>query len=120
MTTPFVQSVRQPFDDLFQSRQRALAGRRAKCRVGGEQNRLAMGNRCAAANLPQRDDIRLDAAERGPVPPGVFQQLVRSGQPQGPAVAPQPLIENDPGNLPTLAAAGAVAKHPAAPQAHGR
>ena len=55
-----------------------------------------------------------------PVAARVFQQLVGGGQPQGPAAAAQPVVEDDGGDLATLAAAGAVAQHPAAPETHRR
>ena len=55
-----------------------------------------------------------------PVAAGVLEQLVGGGQPQRPAAAAQPVVENDGGDLAALAAAGAVAQHPAAPQTHWR
>ena len=108
-----VQAAGQPLDDLFQPRLRALAGGGPKRRVGGEQDALPMGNRIGGADLAQRDDVALGSAERGPVPAGVLEKLVGGGQPQRAAGAPQPLVQDDGGNLPTLAAAGAVAEHPA-------
>ena len=62
----------------------------------------------------------LAAADRGPVAAGVFEQLVGGGQPQRPAAAAQPVVEDNGGDLAALAAAGAVAQHPAAPETHRR
>ena len=72
------------------------------------------------AELAQRDDVGLAAADRGPVAARVLEQLVGGGQPQRPAAAAQPVVEDDGGDLAALAAAGAVAQHPAAPETHRR
>ena len=72
------------------------------------------------AELAQRDDVGLAAADRGPVAAGVFEKLVGGGQPQRSAAAAQPVVENDGGDLAALAATGAVAQHPAAPETHWR
>ena len=79
-----------------------------------------MRNAGPLAELAQRDDVGLAAADRGPVAAGVLQQLVGGGQPQGPAAAAQPVVEDDGGDLAALAATGAVAQHPAAPETHRR
>ena len=72
------------------------------------------------AELAQWDDVGFGPAYRRPVAAGVLQQLVGGGQPQRPAAAAQPVVEDDGGDLAALAAAGAVAQHPAAPQTHWR
>ena len=70
------------------------------------------------AELAQRDDVGFAAADRRPVAACVLEQLVGGGQPQRPAAAAQPVVEDDGGDLAALAAAGAVAQHPAAPETH--
>ena len=70
------------------------------------------------AELAQWDDVGLAAADRRPVAARVFKQLVGGGQPQRPALAAQPVVEDDGGDLAALA--GAVAQHPAAPETHRR
>ena len=72
------------------------------------------------AELAQWDDVGFAAADRGPVAAGVFKQLVGGGQPQRPALAAQPVVEDDGSDLAALAAAGAVSQHPAAPETHWR
>ena len=70
------------------------------------------------AELVQWDDVGFGPADRRPVAAGVFKQLVGGGQPQRPAAAAQPVVEDDGGDLAALAAAGAIAQHPAAPETH--
>ena len=115
----FVQPAREPGDDLLETRAPALAGGASQGRVGGEEDALVMGDFIARAHLRERDDVGLAAPERGPVAAGVFEELVGLGEPQRPAPSAQPLVEDDRGHLPALAAAGAVAEHPAPAQAHG-
>ena len=52
-----------------------------------------------------------------PVAARVLQQLVGLGKPQGALPAAQPVVEDDGGDLAALAAAGAVAQHPAPAEA---
>ena len=68
--------------------------------------------------LAQGDHVVLAAAQRRPVAARIFEQLVGLRQPQGPRAALEPVVEDDGGDLAALAAAGAVAQHPAAPEAH--
>ena len=70
----------------------------------------------ALAELAQGDHVVLAAAERRPIAARVFQQLVGLRQPQRPRAALEPVVEDDGGDLAALAAAGAVAEHPAAPE----
>ena len=74
----------------------------------------------ALAELAQGYHIVLAAAERRPVAARVLQQLVGLRQPKRPRAALEAVVEDDGGDLPALAAAGAVAQHPAAPEAHRR
>jgi hypothetical protein len=57
------------------------------------------------------------AADRGPVALGVLDQLVGFGDPDRPAAASEPVVEDDRGDLAALARTGAVAEEPAAPKA---
>ena len=120
MAGAFVHAIGEPADDLFESRALSLAGGRAQGCIGGEQDPGLLRNIGPLAELAQRDDVGLAAADRRPVAAGVLEQLVGGGQPQRPAAAAQPVVENDGGGLAALAAAGAVAQHPAAPQTHRR
>ena len=98
----------------------SLAGGRAQGCIGGEQDSGLLRNIGPLAELAQRNDVGFAAADRGPVAARVLEQLVGGGQPQRPAAAAQPVVEDDGGDLAALAAAGAVAQHPAAPQTHRR
>ncbi len=77
-----------------------------------------MGDVGPLADLAEGDDVVVAPADGAPVAPGVLQQLVGLREPEGALPPPQPLVEDDGGHLPALAAAGAVAQHPAAPEAH--
>ena len=72
---------------------------------------------CAKAG--ERRDEQPLLAERRPVALGVLDQLVGLRHPDGAAAALEPVVEQDAGDLAALAGAGAVAEHPAAPEAHG-
>ena len=76
-----------------------------------------MGDVGPLADLAERDDVVLAPADGGPVAARVLQQLVGLREPERPLRTPQPPVENDGGDLPALAAASAVAQHPAAPEA---
>ena len=69
-------------------------------------------------HLAERDDVFGAPADGAPVAARVLQQLVGLREPERPLASPEPLVEDDGGDLPSLAAAGAVAQHPAAPEAH--
>ena len=120
MAGVFIHAIREPAHDLFEARALSLAGGRAQGCIGGEQDTGLLRNIGPLAELAQRDDVGLAAADRGPVAARVFQQLVGGGQPQRPAAAAQPVVEDDGGDLAALAAACAVAQHPAAPETHRR
>ena len=77
-----------------------------------------MGDVGPLAHLAEGNDVLFAAADSAPVPARVLQQLVGLREPERALPAPQPLVEDDGGDLPALAAAGAVAQHPAAPEAH--
>ena len=120
MAGVFIHPVREPAHDLFEARALSLAGGRAQGCIGGEQDPGLLRNFGPLAELAQWDDVGFAAADRGPVAARVLEQLVGGGQPQRPAAAAQPVVEDDGGDLAALAAAGAVAQHPAAPETHRR
>ena len=118
MARVFIHTIREPAHDLLEARGLSLTGRRAQGCIGGKQDPGLLRNFGPLAELAQRDNVGLLAADRGPVAARVLEQLVGGGQPQRPAAAAQPVVENDGGDLAALAAAGAVAQHPAAPETH--
>ena len=118
MARVFINPVREPVHDLFEARALSLTGRRAQGCIGGKQDPGLLWNIGPLAELAQRDDVGLTTADRRPVAARVFQQLVGGGQPQRPAAAAQPVVKNNGGDLAALAAAGAIAQHPAAPETH--
>src|SRR3546814_8385736 len=87
--------------------------------VGGEEDGVAELNGGALSVLRERDDVALGAAERGPVAHRVLDQLVGLGDPERPAAALEPVVEDDAGDLAALARPGAVAQEPTAPEAQG-
>ena len=70
--------------------------------------------------MPRGNHVLVAPADGGPVPTRVLEQLVGLREPERPLPAAQPLVEDDGGDLATLAASGTVAQHPAAPEAHRR
>ena len=109
----------EPGEDLIEARSLALALGRAQRCVGDEQDTLGEPDRCPLAEACQRLDEEALLAQGGPVAPRVLDQRLGLGDPQGLAPALEPVVENDAGHLAALAAAGAVAEEPAAPEAHG-
>ena len=59
------------------------------------------------------------ASDRGPVAPGVLDELVGLGEPEDLAAALEPVVEDDGGDLAALPYSGAVAEHPAAAEMDG-
>ena len=112
-----VLAVGEPSHDLVEARRLALPGRRAQRGIGGEEDSLRMGDVGPLAHLAEGDDVVFVSADGAPVAPRVLKQLVDCESQRGALSAPQPLVEDDGGHLPALAAAGAVAQHPAAPEA---
>ena len=117
VTLVLVLAVREPGHDLVEAGRLALTRGRTQRRIGGEQDSLRMGDVGPLAHLGQRDDVFLASSDGAPVAARVLQQLVGLREPQRPLPSPQPLVEDDGGDLPALAAAGAVSQHPAAPEA---
>ena len=115
-----VETAGEPADDLLQARALALARGRAKGRVGGEEDPLGLRDLRPLADLRERDDVTFRAPERGPVAPGVLEELVGLREPERAPAAPQPLVEDDGRDLAALAAPRAVSEHPALPETDGR
>ena len=109
----------EPVDDLVEPRPVAVAGGRAQGGVGGEEDPLALGYRILLAEAAEGDEVVGLAAYGDPVAARVLDELVGLGEPEGAAAALQPAVEDDGGDLAALAAAGAVAEHPALPELHG-
>ena len=80
---------------------------------------LALGYRILLAEAAEGDEVVGLAAYGDPVAARVLDELVGLGEPEGAAAALQPAVEDDGGDLAALAAAGAVAEHPALPELHG-
>ena len=64
-------------------------------------------------DVAERDDIDFQPAQRSPVASCILQELVRLGEPERLLPAAQAVVEDDGGDLASLATAGAVAQHPA-------
>src|SRR5690242_7384839 len=108
-----VEIAAEPVDDLLDAAGLLAARLRAQRGVGGEEDALLERDRGALAEARQRHDVGAVAADRRPVALGVLDQLVGFGDPQRPAPALEPVVENDRRNLAALAGAGAVAEKPA-------
>ena len=109
----------EPVDDLLHARRflGALVG--AQRGVGRKENALAKPDRRSLAKARERRHQKPLHAERRPVALGVLDQRVGFRDPDGAAAALQPIVEEDAGDLPALAGAGAVAEKPAAAEADG-
>ena len=94
----------QPFDDLLDPRSLLVALVGAQRGVGGEQDAFRQTDRRALAEARQRRDQQPLHAERRPVALRVLDQLVGLGDPDRAAAALQPVVEQDAGDLPALAA----------------
>ena len=109
----FAGSGGQPLDDLVEARAVAVTGRRAQGCVGGEEDPFRARDVVLLAEVRELDDVVGGSADGLPVPAGVLDELVGLREPQRAAAPPQPAVEDDGGYLAALAAAGAVAEHPA-------
>ena len=113
-----VGAAREPLDDLVQPC-RGFAARRGTQRcVGGEQDPALAVDGLRGPVVGKREDVALVAADLAPVAPGVLQQACRLADPERLPGAAQPAVEDDGGGLAALAAAGAVAEHPALAEPH--
>src|SRR5205085_12518212 len=93
---------------------RGIGAAGSKRGVGDEQDPAVEGERCTQLPLRQRLDVERQSPECCPVAPGVLQQALILAEPDVPPVAAQPLVKDDPGDLASLARAGAVAEEVAA------
>src|SRR3546814_8551487 len=109
----------EPFDDLLDPARLAVAALRAKRRIGGEQDAFGEPDRRALAEARQRRHKQPLLPERRPVALRVLEQLVRFRDTERTAPALQHIVEDDPGDLPPLASAGAVTEEPAAAELDG-
>src|ERR1700679_2132022 len=75
-------------------------------------------DRRALAEAGERRDEEPLLPEGGPVALRILDQLVGLADPHGATAAFQPIVEDDARDLAALARSGAVAQHPAAPEAH--
>ena len=117
MAGVLVGSSGEPAHDLVEPRGAALAGRRAQGGVGGEEDSGRVRDLGALAEVAEWDQVVLASAQRGPVAAGVFQELVRLAEPKRPLLSAEPAVEDDGRHLASLAAARAVAQHPAPAEA---
>src|SRR3546814_6822134 len=118
-SSDLVEVAPQPVDDLSDPGALALALGRAQRGIGGEEDGIAQLNGGTLPVMRERDDVALGATEGGPVAHRVLDQLVGLGDPERPAPALEPVVEDDPGDMPALAGPVAVAPEPADPEAHG-
>ena len=109
----------EPRQDLVEARSLPLSLGRTQGGVGHEQDALIEPDRCPLSEARQRLDQQRLLAQRRPVAAGILDQCFGLGNPQRLAPALEPVVEDDAGHLAALAAAGAVAQEPAAPEAHG-
>ena len=87
--------------------------------VGGEQDAAAARDGLRRPVVGEGEDVVLVAAEFAPVAPGVVDQARGLGDPQRASRAAQPAVEDHGRGLASLAAAGAVAEHPALAELDG-
>src|SRR3546814_3398854 len=99
--------------DVCSSDLLVLALGRAQRGIGGEEDGIAQLNGGTLPVMRERDDVALGATEGGPVAHRVLEQLVGLGDPERPAPALEPVVEDDPGDLAALAGSVAVAQEPA-------
>ncbi len=109
----------EPVGDLAHARGLGAARVGAQGGVGGEQDPLRESDGAALGEARQRRDQQPLLAEGRPVAAGILDQGVGLRDPDGPAAALQPVVEQDAGDLAALAGAGTVTEHEAAAEPHG-
>ena len=109
----------QPFDDLPDARKlfSALIGTQRS--VGRKKDTFRQPDRRALPEARKRRDEQPLHAERRPIALRILDQLVGLADPDRATATLQPVVEQDAGDLPSLARAGAVAQEPAAAKANG-
>ena len=113
-----VEVATQPFDDLLDARKLARAPFAPQRSVGCKQDAFSKPDRCALREARERSDQQPFLPERRPVASRVLDQLVGLGDPQRAAPSLVPVVENDPGDLASLASAGAVTEEPSPAEPH--
>src|SRR6185503_10089607 len=106
----------EPGEDLVEAGGLALALGRAQRGVGHKEDAFIEADRGALAETLQRLDQQRLLAKRGPIPSRIADQGGGTRYPDGTTLALEPVVEDDAGDLAALAAAGAVAEEPAAPE----
>ena len=109
----------QPFDDLPDARKLLAALIGAQRSVGRKKDAFRQPDRRALPEARQRRDQQPLHAERRPVALRILDQLVGLADPDRAPATLEPVVEQDAGDLPSLAGAGAVAQKPAAAKADG-
>jgi hypothetical protein len=106
-----VEILARPGKDLVEPR--ILGAARAQRRIGDEEN--AFGHRYGLAEFPARErlEIELQPAKRFPVAACIFEQRLVLGDPDMSALACEPAIHDDRGDLPSFASSGSVAEEEA-------
>ena len=106
-----VKILARPGKDLVEPR--ILGAARAQRRIGDEEN--AFGHRYGLAEFPARErlEIELQPAKRFPVAACIFEQRLVLGDPDMSALACEPAIHDDRGDLPSFASSGSVAEEEA-------
>ena len=97
-----------PVDKLLETA--AVLALRAQCRVGDEQHALVERDRLIDFPARKRLDIARQAADCGPVAPGIFEQRFVFRNPDRTTMAFEPAVEDASGDLTPLACPSAVAQ----------
>ena len=87
--------------------------------IGDKKDAFGKPDVAPLAELRERYDIALAAAERHPVATRIFDELVTLRDPDRPSAPQQPVVENDARDLPSFAAARSIAQKPALAQTEG-
>jgi hypothetical protein len=97
-----------PVDDLLEAA--VVTACRTKRRVGDEEHALLQRYRLVDLPVGEGLDVGRETTERGPVTPRVFEQRLVLRNPDVPAAAGEPAVEDARGDLPPLPRPGPVAE----------
>ena len=106
-----VELFTRPADELFKTA--VIAACRAQRRIAHEQHALIEGQRLMDLPSRERLDIGSEPAKGRPVTAGIVEQRLVLRDPDRPAAALEPIVENCGGDLSPLPCPGAVAKEEA-------
>ena len=109
----------QPFDDLTHARKLFAAFIGAQRSVGRKKDTFRQSDRHALAKARKRRNQQSLHAKRRPVALRILDQLIGLADPDRASATLQPVVEQDPRDLPSLARAGAIAQEPAATKTNG-